>query len=173
MKKWISLLLLPVFLIGCGQQETLETVSDEYVQPVVAAMQQAAVLLPEDAAVAVMTNEQTGTIYFCDDYTVTLQTFASGDLNRTLQAVTGYEKSQLQLIQTEPAGNKRYDCVWSCAGESEEQVGRAAVLDDGNYHYVLTCMAGCSRTQALRENWDALFSSFCLTAPGENPYTGS
>lgn len=173
MKKWLCLGLLPVFLVGCGKQEAYETVSDEFIQPVAAVMQQAAIQIPEGAVVAAMHNDETGSIYFCDDYTMTLQTMESGDLNKTVYTVTGYTKEQLDMIETAAENAVRYDCVWVSAGESEEQVGRAAILDDGNYHYVLTCMTNASDALSLQEAWQTLFSSFCITEPGVDPYTGS
>lgn len=174
MKKWLILsLLLPVMLFGCSKQETLETVSDEFVQPVTAVMKQAAVLIPDGAVVAAMQNEETGSIYFCDDYAITLQTVESGDLNKTISTVTGYNTEQLDLIETAAADGQRYDFTWVSLGEGEEQVGRAAILDDGSYHYILTCMADASNAHALQETWQMLFGSFCLTAQGEDPYTGS
>ena len=173
MKKGLFLLLMPAFLLGCSAQESFETVSDEYVQPVAAVMQQAALRLPEGAAVAVMQNDETGSIYFCDDYTITLQTLDSGDLKETLYTATGFEEDQLKVIETNCGTAKRYDCVWASAGEGEEQIGRVAILDDGNYHYVLTCMTGASNAQALQDQWQDLFSSFCITEPGTDPYTGS
>ncbi len=174
MKKWLCLCLaLMLVLTGCGKQESYETISDEYVQPAVATMMQVAVQMPDGAVVAAMENDSNGSIYFCDDYTITLQTTASGDLNKTVCSVTGYEKEQLDLIETGTDYGRRYDFVWVSFGEGEEQVGKAAILDDGNYHYVLTCMTGASNAHALQEEWQALFSSFCLTAPGEDLYTGS
>ena len=173
MRKWLILGLLPVMLLGCGKQEVYETVTDEYVQPVSATMQQAAVQIPEGAAVSVMHSDETGSLYFCDEYTISLQTTEAGDLERTLCDVTGYEKEQLKIIETISGNAVRYECVWVSAGEGEEQVGRTAILDDGNYHYILTCMTDASNALSLQEPWQALFSSFCITAPGSDPYTGS
>lgn len=174
MKKWlIFCLLLPVCLLGCGKQEAYETVTDAYVQPVSAPMQQAAVQIPEGAAVSVMHSDEGSSLYFCDGYTITLQTAEAGDLDSTLCAVTGYKREQLNVIQTFSGDAARYDCVWVSAGEGEEQVGRAAVLDDGSYHYVLSCMSSASDAPKLQEAWNTLFSSFCLATPGEDLYTGS
>ena len=173
MKKWLCWILLPVILCGCSQQKVLETVSDEYVPPTVIAMQQMAVDIPDGAVVSAMADDTSGSIYFCDGYTMTLQTMASGDLNETVNSVTGYDASQLELIETASGNANRYDWVWVSAGEGEEQVCRGAILDDGNYHYVLTCMTGASNAQSVQECWQTLFRSFCLTTPGEDPYTGS
>lgn len=173
MKKLLCLCLMTVFLVGCSKQEAFETVSDEYVHPAEVEMQQTAIQIPEGAVVTAMQNDMVGSLYFCDDYTMTLHTMQSGDLNQTIREVTGFEKDQLHMMETAADNARRYDFVWVSAGEGEEQVGRAAILDDGAYHYVLTCMTDASNARALQESWQTLFESFILVAPGEDPYTGS
>lgn len=173
MKKCLILVGLVFLLTGCGSQPTLETVTDEYVQPVMAQMQQVLVSLPEDASVAVLEDETAGTIYLCDGYTVTLQTTQAGDLTKTLQSATGFSKEDLRLIQTQYGGLTRTDGVWTAAGEQEDQLGRFAVLDDGSYHYVLTCMMDASRTQSLQPVVDELFDSFRLVSSEIDLNTGS
>ena len=46
MKKCLLLVCLGLLLTGCSSVETFETVTDEYVQPVMATMQQAVMALP-------------------------------------------------------------------------------------------------------------------------------
>ncbi len=162
MKRWLLVLLLPVCLLGCARQETLETVSDVYLQPAAVSPRQITLELPTTAAVSVMETEQEERLYFCDGYTVCLQTLEAGDLSRTLQAATGYAKENLHLMETSPGAYKRYDCAWTTTGETEAQVGRTAVLDDGSYHYVLTCMTDESKAQSLQDAWNGIFRSFTL-----------
>ena len=174
MKKCLLLVVvLALFLTGCGSQQTFETVTDDYVQPVMAQKQQMVVAIPPDATVAVMENDTEGKIYLCDGYTATLHATQAGDLEKTLCEATGFSKEQLRLIQTQYGGITRTDGVWTAAGEEEEQVGRFAVLDDGNYHYVLTCMAGVSDMETLNPVWEELFSSFRLEDPQIDLNTGS
>lgn len=151
-----------VFLLtGCSFQETLETVLDDNVAPVMATTKQLVFSLPEDAAVPSMESDG-GTIYLCDDYTLTVQTLASGDLDRTLRQITGFEKDALLVMETNQNGIKRYECAWSAAGESEDQVGRAVVLDDGVYHHVITVMSGYSDVADLTSEWTHILSSATL-----------
>ena len=173
MKKCLILAGLVFLLTGCGSEPTMETVTDEYVQPVMAQMQQVLISLPADASVAVLGDESEGTIYLCDGYTVTLQTTQAGDLTKTLQSATGFSKEDLRLIQTQYGGLTRTDGVWTAAGEQEEQLGRFTVLDDGSYHYVLTCMMDASRTQSLQPVVDELFDSFRLVSAEIDLNTGS
>lgn len=162
-KRWMALPLAALLLTGCGVQDTFETVSDVAVQSVSAAARQVLLTLPEEAAVCVFENAQTGSLYLCDGYSISLQTLQGGDLDRTLRTVTGYGKDQLTLMQTEQQGLKRYACVWSAAGEGEDQVGRAVILDDGSYHYVLTAMAAESNAGDLTQTWQEIFDSFGIT----------
>lgn len=174
MKKcWIVAVAAMLLLSGCGIQETMETISDLYLQPVMADIQQVIVDVPKDASVEVLQSDDGGKLYLCDGYTVTVQTMEAGDLNKTLQEVTGYAKEDLTLMQTRQDGIKRYECIWTAAGESETQVGRARVLDDGNYHYVITVMAGESLAGELTQVWKELFNSFRLVSADVDLNTGS
>lgn len=136
-------------------------------------MQQVLLELPEEISKPTMENSEAGAIYLCDDYTLTLNTVTSGDLNKTLYETTGFAKDQLQLLQTGSGELKRYECVWAAAGEPEDQIGRLCVLDDGDYHYVLTAMADASRAGQLRQTWNTLFDSFRLVSTEMDVNTGS
>ncbi len=173
MKKCLILVLLAFLLTGCGAESTMETVNDEYIQPVMAQKQQILVSLPVDAAVEVLEEESAGTIYLCDGYTVTLQTVESGDMSKTLQLATGFSKENLRFIQTQYSGLTRTEGVWTAAGESGDQVGHFAVLDDGSYHYVLTCMADAARTESLQPVMEELFDSFRVVSAQMDLNTGS
>ena len=173
MKKCFILVLVILLLAGCGAQETFETLSDAYIQPVSAPAWQMLLDVPQDAGVTVLQGEDAGRIYLCDGYTVTVQTMESGDLQKTLRTLTGYEKEELTLMQTLQDGAKRYECVWVSAGEGENQVGRLCLLDDGNYTYAVTAMAGESKAGELMKVWQELFDSFRLVSPDAELNTGS
>ncbi len=119
--------------------------------------------LPEDAAAQVISGEN-GTLYFCDGYEIMVQTLSSGDLNRTLQTLTGYSADALTVIETATSNVKRYESAWTAAAEEGDQVGRTVILDDGNYHYCLSVMASAREAGSLQECWQALFSSLALQA---------
>ena len=48
------------------------------------------------------------------------------------------------------------------AGEGGDQVARTVVLDDGNYHYAVTCMASENDYDLADSGWDRIFGSFWL-----------
>lgn len=173
MKKCWMLLILMGLLTGCGAEETLETIADVPVQPVSASIQQVLLDLPEDMAAPVLENPEGGQLYVCDGYTLSLQTMASGDLEKSLQTATGFSKKDLQIMETLQGDSKRYESVWAAAGEPEMQVGRVCILDDGNYHYVLTAMTDAKQAGALQETLNTLFSSFRLTNSTVDFNTGS
>ena len=167
MKKIWILIILSFVLCGCSVQETFETVNDTVLQPQQVLAKQMILTLPEDAAVPAMESDMTGQLYLCDDYFITVQTALSGDLNATIKETTGFDRDMLSVIETTQGQIHRYECVWVAAGEEEQQVGRMAILDDGNYHYVVTVMADASKSGDLTDSWNQLLSSFSLadTAP--------
>jgi len=166
MKKLWVVGLLMLFLAGCGEQTVFETVNDVYVQSVNASVGQIAVNLPEDASVEVMKNEEGEQVYLCDGYTVSLHTLPGGDLGRTLKTVTGYDASRLRPVQFRQGELKRTECVWSCAGEGGDQVGRCAILDDGSFHYVVSVMAEGTHAGGLSQTWQELLGSFTVLGTG-------
>lgn len=161
MKKWCVFLLISLFLSGCAAVPTFETVTDVIVTDDPAQPREVALELPDDASTLTMENEQ-GTLYLCNDYEITVQTVWGTDLGTTIRNVTGYEPENLTVIQTRENGYTRYELVWATTGETGELLGRCTVLDDGNYHYVLTVMAQAQQAGEMQEDWNELFSSFSL-----------
>lgn len=162
-KLWI-VLVLAALLTGCSAQQTFETILDGWDQPALGQMQQVQLSLPEEASVLTMQADNADRLYLCDGYTVTVQTLSSGDLARTMQEVTGFHVDQLKPVKTKTQDAERYDCVWIAAGEGGEQVGRAAVLDDGSFHYAVSVMADAAVSGELTNVWNELFSSVKLVS---------
>ena len=152
--------ILAVLLTGCTQPKDFETMSDSYIEPELPLAQTVVFQLPEDAAKAVLESDGTGTLYLCDGYWVAVQTLPAGNLDATVREVTGYGADQVQLWQRKEGDIARYSCVWASAGEGGDQMGKATILDDGSYHYVLTVMAPAVDAGDLTETWNALMDSF-------------
>lgn len=161
MKKWMYLLLMCFLLTGCAQEETFETIADEIVQPVMAQMREVIVTLPKEAA-APASESENGQLYLCDGYEIMLQTMAAGDLTATVRSVTGYTPEDLTVLEIDAGDWTRYELVWVSAGEAGDRVGRAAILDDGNYHYVLSVLADAQRVREYEGVWLELFDSYKL-----------
>lgn len=138
--------------------------SDVYDAPAMVQTHQLEITLPKEAAVPSMENEDAGRIYLCDGYTLTVQTLAGGDLDRTLRQITGFGRAQLTVMETRSEDITRYACVWSAAGEGGDQVGRAVILDDGSCHYAVTVMAEASIAGDLAENWQEILESVKLSS---------
>lgn len=173
MKKLWVIPILALLLAGCGGEKNLETVSDTLSDPATAVEQRVLLQLPEELSSPVLQSEQTGTLYVCDDYSVTVQTVAAGDLNATIRNASGMDREALQIMQTEEQGVKRYRWVWATGGENGVQVGRGCILDDGHYHYVLTALADENAAGRVQDAWKELFSSFRLADEREGISTGS
>lgn len=163
MKIGCVLVLCLLLLSGCRTQEVMETVSDEVLIPVMAQERTLNLQLPETAAEPVFSEDGKDRLYFCDGYTLTIQTLPGGNLDRTLRDACGYSSGELTVLKTIQGTSKRYDWVYSCAGEAEEQVGRAAILDDGLCHYCVTAMAPESDAGRLEQQWDRIFASLSLS----------
>lgn len=173
MKKICLLMLLAALLCGCKAEPTWETVEDILPVEAVPVAQQLYVPLPSEAVQPTFQEAEAGELYLCDGYTLTKQITESGDLDKTVKNVCGLEKEQVQLMKTIQDGADRYDFVWAAAGEEGLQLGRACILDDGAYHYVVSTMAGEEKAGDLREAWEEIFSSCRLLSPTANLSTGS
>ncbi len=161
MKKIWILLLITVFFSGCGTGRTYETLGSvpqtkPPVQP-----KNVSVILPEGAAETVWKTDE-GTFYDCDGYTVSLQTLNSGDFAQTVKTLSGFRPDKLTILESGDDGQKRYDWVWTAAGADEQMLCRAAVIDDGDYHYCLCVMAEADTAGNYTQLWNELFSSFRL-----------
>lgn len=162
MKKLVVLLSMTLLLTGCGARETFETVSDNIVQSVMGQQRDVELNLPSHALAPVVNTDDGGKLYLCDGYVLTVQTLASGDLDRTVRSLSGFGAAQLTVMETASQDGKRYEWVWTSAGEGGDQMGRALVLDDGSRHYCLTVMADAQVAGVLEAEWSGIFSSFRL-----------
>ena len=173
MKKILAVLMIAAILCGCGAQETFETVEDLIpVEPVVAP-QQFYISLPDEAATPTFQEEKGGELYVCKGYTISKRITDSGDLEKTVKNLSGKEIKELQLIKTQKETFDRYDFVWSAAGEDGLQLGRACILDDGNFHYALSVMAEEETAGELQDTMQEMFASCKLLDPELNLRTAS
>lgn len=173
MKRICVFVLTAVLLCGCKAEPAWETVEDIVPVEAVPAAQQLYVPLPEDASQPTFQEENSGQLYLCDGYTLTKQITQGGDLSKTVKSICGLDSEQVQLINTIQDGQNRYDFVWTAAGEEGLQLGRACILDDGTYHYIVSTMAGEEEAGQLQEVWQNIFSSCRLISPTANLNTGS
>lgn len=158
MKRWIWICLLAGLLCGCQVEETLETVNDEWIVPAMAQPREIAVRLPEDTVLPVLEQDDRR-LYMGQGYDMILETLSSGDLSTTIRALSGYEKNQLTVLETRQGDADRYEFVWTTAGENGDRLGRAVVLDDGNYHYCMSVLRDTGDTHIV---WRDVFASFSL-----------
>ena len=162
MKKLGIILAIAFLLTGCGARETFETVSDNIVQSVMGQQREVELTLPSHALAPVVNSDDGSKLYLCEGYILTVQTLSAGDLNRTTRSLSGFGAEQLTVIETVSQDWKRYEWVWTAAGEGGDQMGRALVLDDGSRHYCLTAMADAQTAGTLEGEWSGIFSSFRL-----------
>ncbi|MGN0998006.1 MAG: hypothetical protein ACI4PO_00465 [Faecousia sp.] len=161
-KTRITILLTALMLTGCGSQPVFETLGNILLEPGITAAREIHMILPDDAAVSSMEG-QTGAIYLCDGYEIMVETLSAGDLNETIQALTGFCREDLTVIQTQRDDLVCYECVWSSTGEGGDQVSRTMILDDGYYHYCVTFCAGAQDSGSLQRQWQAIIDSIDVT----------
>ena len=148
-------------LSGCGAAETYELVTDEPVQQVSAQPREMHFFLAEETAMPVMETDS-GKLYLCGEYDVMSQIFDGGDLERTIRQVSGFSPEDLTVIQTESKDVKKTEFVWTSAAEEGHRICRATVLDDGNYHYVLSATVPAEKIEEYQEIWNGIFETFEL-----------
>lgn len=161
MKRLLTVIFAVSLLCGCGTQTTFETIGNMFDSQQQPEAKRISVLLPSEAAATVMAGDD-GRLYFCDGYEMMTMTLPAGDVGRTLKEVTGYESGALTVLETSVSSLRRYECAWTCASEGGDQVGRAVVLDDGDYHYVVTVLAPAQEAGSLQQVWEELFASVAL-----------
>lgn len=162
MKKQIVIALAALLLSGCAAEETFETISDDSVQPVMARIREVSLNLPQEAASPALEDGE-NCVYLCGDYEIYRQTLSGGDLSATISAVSGYDMEDLTVLESVQGGCKRYNLVWASAGEQGDRVGKACILDDGSFHYVLTIMGDADTAWSHQEQWQAVLNSFSLS----------
>ncbi len=172
MKKMLCVLAVMLGLCGCSGPE-YETMADEYTPLPAQEKANVVIALAQEVETAAFGGDDSRSLTFCDGYTVCQETFDAGDLNKTLQTVTGYSRDQLTLLKQMQSGAVRYDFVFTCAGEGGSQICRGSILDDGNYHYVLTAMASEALSGALQGSWESLFSSYRIEPGPADTETGT
>ena len=156
-------LLLMLLLAGCRTEETFETVTDEQVMPVMAQRRHICVELPGETSLPVMGNDN-GRVYLCDDYEIMIQTMEAGDLEKTMQSISGHERADMTVMETFSDDISRYEFVWASLGEKGDRTGRGVILDDGSYHYCMSVLRNADPAEKSQINWDQVFSSFSLAS---------
>lgn len=159
MKKLYLLIGLILLLAGCAAEETFETLGNVQLSGDEIAQREILLELPEDASVRVIADNG-GRIYFCNGYEIAVEVMSSGSIGATVQAMTGYSAEKLTVITTNQADLTKHECVWTCAGENGEQVGRLVILDDGKHHYCLSLTTSEKEAGSLASCWKELCDSF-------------
>lgn len=164
-KGWMCMVVALLFLTGCRMTETFETIGNPFSEQPVLQRQEIVLQLPGEAAVPVSKTENGDRLYVCDTYAIAVQTLLAGNLDASIRSICGYSADEVTVVQTEQQDATRYAWVWTSAGEGGDEVGRGAILDDGNYHYALSVTASAQAAGELKEAWQALFESFGIQPP--------
>ena len=159
--KVVILLLVLLMLTGCGQTEVYETVTDELMISTAAEPRQIRFDLAQDMLLPAMETDW-GQLYLCGDFDVMIQTMESGDLDDTVFQICGFYPEELTFLQTGSGEIDKYEFVWTSATDGGQQIGRATILDDGNYHYSMSATVDAKLMEEYQEIWNGIFESFTL-----------
>ena len=99
MKRWVWILLSALVLSGCGGEEAMETVADEWLVPVMAQPREISLRLPEELVMPVL-EQDSRQLYMGEGYELMVDVLDAGDLSNTVRSMCGYEKENLTVIQT-------------------------------------------------------------------------
>ena len=159
MKRLVVLSLCAFFFCGCSAVQTMETVADD-IQVMASPATVEITYFNED--VSAITADGGDRLYFCDGYTVAVQILNSVNLENSIRMMTGYSSDDLTVMKTSRDGLPAYEYVWTAAGESQEQMCRGILLDDGMFHYAITVMADYSQAGELQQTWQELLNSVSI-----------
>lgn len=159
--KIITMMILALLLSGCARAETYETVTDEAAQSILAQPREIFFDLAQEPVLPAMESDS-GTLYLCGDFDVVVHTCQSGDMQNTVREVCGFLPEELTVIRIEEVDVDRYEFVWTSATDLGQEIGRATVLDDGNYHYILSATVDAELIEEYQEIWNGIFESFHL-----------
>lgn len=168
MKKWWILVPMALLLAGCSQptEQVYETVGPIEYEPVAEAEPQyISVWTPSDAAVETLAGEDGGTLYSWSDCELRVTTVDAGDIQHTLETITGLDYDSLTVMNYRKDDTQYYETVWTTSSEDGIYIGRALVADDGNFHYCLslTSPEGSNTTDVYAE----ICGSFALSETDE------
>ena len=163
MKKVLVGVLAALMLSGCGAEPVYETIGDvwEQTEPAVNPGRME-VPLPEGAEMEVMDGNGDGA-YRVGDWELWTKVLDGGDLNKTLQTLSGMDASALTVIDRELQGYDCHETTWTVTSEDGAHVVRAGILDDGNYHYCLCVSVPEEDAGEAGEVFSQVFQSVTIT----------
>ena len=136
-------------------------VTDEMVMPASAQPRKILLTLPEETLLPAMETDH-GTLYLCDGYDVATQTMESGDLDATVRTISGFGMEELTIMQTKADDYTCYEFVWTAATDLGQQVGRAMILEDADYHYAICAVAPEKDAEEYQQIWNGIFDSVTI-----------
>lgn len=161
MKKHLLTMVLALVLCGCSAEQTFETVTDELILTASAQPRKILLTLPKETLLPAMETDN-GTLYLCDGYDVIVQTSENGDLDATVRQISGFGKEELTVMQTKAGEYTCYEFVWSAATDLGQQVGRAMILEDTDYHYSVCAIAPEKYAEEYQQIWNGIFDSVTI-----------
>lgn len=141
MKKLALLIVLCIFLTGCSSP-AWETVDDTMDIPVGSWLDQTySINISVPQEMKLMEETDSWKIYSTDSghMEVETRTFLASDLDTAVAMLTGFQASELNILQTERFGLPEYQFAWVTHTDRGERLCRADMVVDGMDCYAVVC----------------------------------
>lgn len=164
MKRILLCLMVGMMLGGCASEPVYETIGNamEDTRPV-SAPGTIELTLPEDAQMQVIDDEYGSKSYRIGDWEVWTQICDGGDINATLEQLTGISAEALTVMEYRLQDMPCSEVAWITTTDEGSLVCRTAVLDDGNYHYCISLMMPEEEAEVLGESFGALLEGAVIS----------
>lgn len=141
LKKGIIWIMTALLLTGCAAEPVYETIGNVWDNPEpVASAASMEFSLPDGAEMEVLSEESGSKSYRVGNWELWTEVYPGGDVSATLEQVTGMDADALTVIQRQVGNMDCHETTWTTTDEEGVNVARAAVIDDGNYHYCISLM---------------------------------
>lgn len=164
MRKWMLFWAAALLLSGCAAEPVYETIGDVCgnTEPVAAPGE--ITFAPPDGAARETSADGSGrNIYTVGAWEIWTQVYPGGDIRATMEQITGLGAQALTVMERQANGMACYETAWTTTGENGSLVGRAAVMDDGNYHYCLGLLVPEDQAEGIGEVFSQLLTTVTVT----------
>lgn len=165
--KWVTVIMLLVFLAGCSSAPVWEQIDDVLPQDLAAASKanayEISLALPEQAqTVWEHGNER---LYELSNMDVLTLRFQAMDLNAAVRQISGFGAEKLNILQTTRFDCPEYQFTWFTQTEEGGRLHRADLIMDGMTCYAVVCSSPEEAGESFGREAQAVLSTFGLSEP--------
>lgn len=148
---------------GCASVTTWETVDDEIVEASGPAEEPYVITfgVPEDVSLDPL-SEGSRSLYVQKDgdYEILSDVVTAPNASRAIEAVSGFDAGELDVVETTRFGLPEYRFAWVAASDEGNYVSQASVVEDGSYYYALVFSVREEAGNAYEDCAEEVFATF-------------